>query len=84
MPVADPVDLVAVPLRGLRCVPVQREVALDEDLVGLPGFRWQVIPDLAEHQVEVAVSPEVVAGELFPEHLPEGGAEIAQLVGRSQ
>jgi hypothetical protein len=78
--VAEPVDLVAEPGGGLGGVPVQREVALEEDLVRGERLGREVFPDPPEHHVEVAVPPEVVAGQLRPEDLAEGGPEVAQLV----
>ena len=80
LPVADAVDLMAEPRGRVVGVPVEGEVALDKDLVGVEGLRGQVLPDLPEQHVEVAVSPEVVAGQLVPEDLPECGPEVAQLV----
>ena len=71
LPVADAVDLVPEPPGRLDGVPVQREVALDEDLVGLECLRWEVVADASEDHVEVAVPPEVVAAELLSEDLAE-------------
>jgi hypothetical protein len=39
-----------------------------------------MLADSTEQDIEVAVSPEVVPGELVGEDLSEGGAEVAQLV----
>ena len=53
--VADLADLVPVPAGRLRGVPVEAEVAVEQDLVGLERNARQVVSDPAEDQVEVAV-----------------------------
>jgi hypothetical protein len=80
VPVADPADLVPVPGGRLRRVAVEREVALEQDLVRLEGRRRQVVADPPEDHVEVAVAPEVVPGQLVGEDLAERRPEVAQLV----
>src|SRR4029453_13164832 len=82
--VADPADLVPIPAGGLRGVAVKGEVALEEDLVGIERLGREVVADPPEDHVEVAVPPEVVAGQLLREDFAVRRPEVAQFVGGGQ
>src|SRR5215213_4606905 len=84
VPVGDLPDLVAVPAGSLGTVPVEAEVAVEQDLVRLERRSRQMVADPAEDHVEVAVSPEVIASQLVGEDFAECRPEVAHLVGALQ
>ena len=69
-----------IPGGRLHVIPIEAEVAVEQNLVRLKGSGRQVVADLAENQVEVTVPPEVIAGKLLGEDLAERRPEVAQLV----
>src|SRR5215212_1375770 len=80
VPVGDLSDLVAVPAGSFGTVPAEAEVAVEQDLVRLERRNWQMVADPAEDDVEVAVSPEVIASQLLGEDFAECRPEVAHLV----